>query len=92
MLPPIKMPNLHIVRPERVKVFRFTLPDDTIVRKKLNEHIAAKDDKPKINIFEDDTFTVGEEPIVYKRDESGEWITVFSFKAVHVEMEDTDEE
>ena len=91
MLPPIKMPNLHIVRPERVKVFRFTLIDDTIVRKKLIESIAAKDDKPRINIFDDDTFTVGEEPIVYKKTD-GEWIQVFQFKAVHVEMEDNDEE
>ena len=91
MIPPIKMPNLHIVRPERVKTFRFTLVDDTVVRKKLIEHIAAKDDKPKINIFEDDTFTVGEEPIVYKR-EGEDWIQVFAFKAVHVEMEDQDEE
>ena len=91
MIPPITLPKLHIVRPERSKVFRFTLADDTVVRKKLVEHIAAKDDKPKINIFEDDTFTVGEEPIVYKR-EGEDWITVFSFKAVHVEMEDPDEE
>ena len=91
MIPPIKMPNLHIVRPERVKTFRFTLVDDTVVRKKLIEHIAAKDDKPKINIFDDDTFTVGEEPIVYKR-QGEDWIQVFQFKAVHVEMEDQDEE
>jgi len=80
-------------RTERIKTFRFTLIDDTIERKKLKVSIAAKDDKPRVNIFEDESFTVGEEPTVYKAvvsadSDEAEWLKVFEFKAVHIEYED----
>ena len=91
MIPPINMPSMHTSDSYRVKQYEFTLYDGTTIIKKLQTSIAAKEDKPRINIFEDDTFTVGEEPIVYKKTD-GEWIQVFQFKAVHVEMEDNDEE
>ena len=92
MIPPIKFLKLHIVRNERAKVYRFTLIDDTVVRKKLKEHIPAIDEeKPRVIIFEDDTFTVGMTPIVYLRGDNEEWTQVFQFKAVHIEWEDEDE-
>jgi hypothetical protein len=80
-------------RNERIKTFRFTLIDDTVVLKKLKVSIAAKDDKPRVNVFDDGTFTVGDEPTVYQSvksadEEKTEWLTVFRFKAVHVLYDD----
>ena len=93
MLTILPFPSMTGTRTERIKTFRFTLTDDTVVRKKLKASIAAKDDKPRVNIFEDDTFTVGEEPTVYKpvASEDGatkEWQAQFTFKAVHIEYDD----
>jgi len=86
-------------RNERIKTFRFTLIDDTVVHKKLKVSIAAKDDKPRVNVFDDGTFTVGDEPTVYQSvasadEEETEWLTVFRFKAVHVlfDVDETSEE
>ena len=56
--------KMYEPRSGRTKTFIFITPDDLLVRKKLKVSIAAKEDKPRINIFEDDTFTVGETPIV----------------------------
>jgi len=100
MLTILPFPSMTGTRTERIKTFRFTLIDDTVERKKLKVSIAAKDDKPRINVFEDGTFTVGDEPTVYQSvasaDEGGEteWLTVFRFKAVHIEYDDevSDEE
>ena len=96
MIPPIKFPKLHIVRNERAKVYRFTLIDDTVVRKKLKDYVPAIDEeKPRVIIFEDDTFTVGMTPIIYKRTGNkpdDEWVQVFQFKAVHIEWEDEDDQ
>ena len=93
MLTILPFPSMTGTRTERIKTFRFTLTDDSVIRKKLKASIAAKDDKPRVNIFEDDTFTVGEEPTVYKPVASAdgdekEWLVVFKFKAVFIEYED----
>lgn len=96
MLTILPFPSMSGTRNERIKTFRFTLIDDTVQTKKLKVSIAAKDDKPRINIFDDDTFTVGDEPTVYQSvptadGEETEWLVVFKFKAVHVLYSDPDE-
>ena len=79
-------------RTNHTKWFRFTLTDDTVVRKKLKASIAAQDEKPRVNVFEDETFTVGTTPTVYKAviqgDGKSEWEEVFTFKMVHIEYEE----
>jgi len=95
MIIPIQFPKMHGVRSERTKTFRFTLLDDTIVRKKLKEHIPATKEGPRIHVFDDDTFTVGRVPIVYKRTGNkpdDEWLKIFQFKALHIEYDDREED
>ena len=77
MIPPINMPSMHTSGSYRVKQYEFTLTDGTTIIKKLTTSIAAKEDKPRINIFDDDSFTVGQAPIVYKKvgDEDRDWET-----------------
>jgi len=91
MLIPFQLPKMYEPRSGRTKTFIFITPDDLLVRKKLKVSIAAKEDKPRINIFEDDTFTVGETPIVYIR-KGDDWEEVLRFKQVHVEYGDNEEE
>ena len=83
MIPPINMPSMHTSDSYRVKQYEFTLYDGTTIIKKLTTSIAAKEDKPRINIFDDDSFTVGQAPVVYKR--VGDlWEEQFTFCAIKV--------
>ena len=83
MIPPINMPSMHTSDSYRVKQYEFTLTDGTTIIKKLTTSIAAKEDKPRINIFDDDSFTVGQAPVVYKR-VGDEWEEQFTFCAIKV--------
>ena len=83
MIPPINMPSMHTSGSYRVKQYEFTLHDGTTIIKKLQTSIAAQEDKPRINIFDDDSFTVGQAPIVYKRI-GDEWQEQFTFCAIKV--------
>lgn len=82
MLHKIKLPNLSGNAPERIQVWVFTLPDGTTTTKKLHQSIPATGDKPRINIFDDGCFTVGETPEMYKRaslNVEDPWILEFTF-------------
>ena len=91
MIPQIKLPNLVGIRPERPKYHRFTLLDDTFTRKKLLHSHPATEDRPRINHYEDNSFTVGEQPIVYIR-KGDEWEPLFQFKGILVEYIDIHED
>jgi hypothetical protein len=88
MLPPIIMPTMHNSDSYRVKQYKFTLQDGSSIIKKLRVSIAAKEDKPRVNIFDDETFTVGTAPIVYQSNVNGDgsvdWVVMFQFIAVEV--------
>jgi len=96
MIIPFQLPKMYEPRSGRTKTFIFITLDDHLVRKKLKVCIAAKEDKPRINIFDDETFTVGETPIVYSSSTNDEgeieWTNEFQFKNVHVEYGDNEEE
>ena len=85
MLPPIKLPNIAGSEPATPTEYHLTLEDDTVVIKKLIRTVHELG-HPRINMFEDGSFTVGQVPIVYRQGDSkdDEWITLFRFKAITV--------
>ena len=85
MIPPIKLPNLAGNEPDTIKEYHLTLEDDTVVVKKLQRTVHELG-QPRINIFDDGSFTVGQVPIVYRKGDSkdDDWIVEFRFKAITV--------
>ena len=89
MIPPFKLPKLHTDGLARVKEYIFTLTDGSTTTKKLKQVILAIEGMPRINIFEDNTFTVGQDPVVYEKGEDDEWIHLFRFTAIQVRYSTT---
>jgi hypothetical protein len=89
MIPPINLPKLHTDGHTRVKEYIFTLTDGSTETKKLKQVILPIEGMPRINIFEDNTFTVGQDPVVYEKGEDDAWIHLFRFTAIQVRYSTT---
>ena len=85
MLSKLTMPSMSERHSKRIKWYHFTLLSDSIVTKKLKDVILATEDKPRINIFDDNSFTVGQDPVVFCRQEGEEeWTELFRFKELSI--------
>jgi hypothetical protein len=79
---PIKLPNIAKSEHTGTTEYHFTLPDKTVAIKTLKE-IITELGQPNLIVFEDNTFTVGRIPILYRKAE-GEWIEIFRFEACQI--------
>ena len=85
MLSKLTMPSMSTRHSKRIQWYHFTTLDDLVLTKKLKEVVLATKDKPRINIFDDNSFTVGKEPIVYCREEGQQhWTELFRFKELSI--------
>jgi len=74
----IKLPTMHTNDKTYETVYIMTTADGTTHTKKLKDIIQATDDMPKITVFSDHTFTIGNEPHVYSK-VGTDWTHHFSF-------------
>ena len=85
MLSKLTMPSMSERHSKRIQWYHFTLLDDSVITKKLKEVVLATEDKPRINIFDDNSFTVGQDPVVFCRQEGEEeWTQLFRFKGLKI--------
>ena len=87
MINKIKLPKTKSSDPIEsmpITEYHFTLPDKTVSIKTLKEVITELG-QPDIALFTDGTFTVGRQPILYRKGIDGNWLNLFRFVACQIE-------
>ena len=78
------LPSLTLLADREEEWFEFTDNDGVVYHKKLLKVVDAVDDNPRVVVFEDNSFTVGDSPQVWTKsaNEEATWQLQFSFVSI----------